>query len=246
LSYLVNANICFIMGVWIRLRKRGKTMLGNYAEVVTVVEDVAAAVAFYARLGFKALDADTLTDGCINLQLVTADMPTPTLAFYGSDPAAVRATGITLDDASGFTAPGGLYVRLHAAARGLPMPAGTPLSRENALLGKMGELSCPVADAAAAFDFWTGLGLAHLHVEAVPYPWGIVGGDLIMLGIHQTTEYTVPTLTYFAPNMPDAIAALRADGVAMRPFPPDAAEPWTQVGLTGPGGQELFLFTGEI
>ena len=234
--------------------------LGTYVEIRTVVDDLIAGLAFYEKLGFEAVGDTTLTDGCINLRLLTGSGPTPVLAYAGSDLDALRRAGLSLTPTSGgamLEAPGGLQIALSPAPSLIAMPAGPPLARTpHSQLGTFGELALSVADFEQARAFWEQAGFETMHAAISPYPWGIVTDDLIVVGLHQNQEFgmpgqrdvlTRPTLTYFAGDMAQRIAALQADGVALDALPPVFdGQPVVNACCLAPGGQQIFLFKGEV
>ncbi len=221
---------------------------GNYVEIRTTVEDIAAALEFYEHLGFKAIGGDAVTDGSINIRLLPGDdQPSPTLGYAGSDLAAVVALNIGVQSsgaAATFTAPDGLHVRLEAQPSSVPMPDGTSLSRTPiSQLGKFGEFALPVANRDAAIAFWQKLGFEQILVEDEPYPWAIFSDGLIVIGLHQTSDFDQPHITYFTADMSERIAQLEADGLAVRFLSDDDR---SNAAFTAPGGQCFFLFVGEV
>ena len=223
--------------------------LGDYVEIQAAVDDPAAAQAFYEGLGFAPVDEDVVTDGTLNIRLRPAAGGV-TLAYRGGDRAALAALdpGLAADgETAAFLAEGGLQVTVTAAAGPVPMPEGAPLAATpRSRLGKFGELALPVADAAAAGAFWGRFGFAPLFTAADPYPWGIYSDGLVVLGLHQTRDFAVPHLTYFAADMAGRLAALTAAGLDTRPVPPEVDGRVANAAFTGPGGLHFFLFVGEI
>ena len=227
---------------------------GNYVEIRTAVGDVAEALAFYQRLGFRALGDDVVSDGCINIHLLSGDEPSPTLSYAGSDLAALAALGLGAEisgDVATLTTPDGLHIRFTSQASAVPMPTGTPTSRTPiSRLGMFGEFSLPVADRDAAIAFWQKLGFEQFLVSDEPYPWGIFIDGLIVLGLHQTRDFGLPNITaqpyitYFTSDMAERIAQLEADGSIVVRFVTEGDK--DNAAFTAPGGQHFFLFSGEI
>jgi len=220
---------------------------GDYVEIRTTVGDVAEALAFYGKLGFRQVSEDVVSDGSINIHLLVGDEPSPTLAYAGSDIAAIADLGITAQtsgDTASFIAPGGLHIRLDAQPGSVLMPDGTSLSRTPiSRLGKFGEFALPVEDRDEAIAFWQKLGFEQFLVADQPYPWAIFSDGLIVIGLHQTSDFDQPHITYFTADMAERIAQLQADGVAMRFMSEDDK---SNAAFTAPGGQRFFMFVGEV
>ncbi len=216
-------------------------------EIRTTVEDIAGAMAFYERLGFKAVSKDVVTDGSINIRLLVGDEPTPTLGYAGSDLATLATLEVDAainGDVASFTTPDGLRVHFDAQPSSVPMPDGTSLSRNPiSQLGKFGEFALPVADRDAAIAFWQKLGFEQFLVSDEPYPWGIFSDGLIVLGLHQTSDFDQPHITYFTADMAERIARLEAEGLAVRFLSDDDR---SNAAFTAPGGQRFFLFVGDV
>ena len=83
----------------------------------------------------------------------------------------------------------------------------------NHLLGIFGEFSVPVKDLEKSLEYWHSLGFEVLSKNDQPYPWSIVSDGLNVLGLHQTTEFNVQAITYFAPDMQTRISALKKNGL---------------------------------
>ncbi len=195
---------------------------GDYVEIRTTVSDIAEAREFYQRLGFKAIGGDVVTDGSINIHLLAGDAPSATLGYAGSDLAAIAALGLGAErdgDVVTLIDPDGLRLRFTSQASAVPMPDGTALQRTPiSRLGKFAEFSMPVANRDAAIAFWQKLGFAQFHVFDEPYPWATSSDGLIDLGLHQTSDFDQPHITYFTADMEERIARLQADGLEVRFF----------------------------
>lgn len=212
--------------------------LGTYVEIRTTVPDIDETRAFYEKLGFQRLANDAVTDGSINIRLVNLDAPSPALCYFG----AAEGNGAlkTLHD------PDGVTIQVSAAPSELPMPAGdalkrTPISR----CGKFGEFSIGCANLQTSLEFWKAQGFDPLLVEGEPHPWAILVDGLIVVGLHQNPDIKQPTIAYFAADMRERIAQFQKEGYALTllEFGGDATQ---NAVMTAPGGQQIFLFTGEI
>jgi hypothetical protein len=69
---------------------------------------------------------------------------------------------------------------------------------------------------------------------------------MIVIGLHQTSDFSEPHLTYFAPDMPERITALQAEGFEITPVPPEVDGQVVNAAMRGAGGERLFLFQGQI
>lgn len=224
--------------------------LGTAVEVRAVVDDLAGGLAFFDRLGFQRVGEAVVTDGGLNIRLAGDGQPGLRLDYAGGQPGRLAELGLDAsgdDRAASFTAPDGLVVRVTAAASSTPMPAGTALTRVPlSRCGKFGEFSLPVADLATAAATWERCGFNRLFTAEEPYPWAILSDDLVVLGLHQTTHFSGPHITYFAADMADRIARFQAEGLAVTPVPPELDGRVVNAVLPGPGRLRLFLFSGEL
>jgi len=134
----------------------------------------------------------------------------------------------------------------------MPNSPDPPLIR----CGEFGEFSVPVREFNQSAAFWGQLGFEKLHESQEPYPWGILSDGLLVLGLHQTTSYShgngsrvtfdTPTLTYFARDMGDRIAELRAEGFGFSVELSDEEGKVITAVLKTPGGEPVFLVQGEV
>ena len=139
----------------------------------------------------------------------------------------------------------GLMVALinHEASE-MPHPTSFPQCH----CGKFGELAVAVTNFEETAVFWQQFGFEPTHTSNEPYPWGIFNDGLMVLGFHQTTEFsdTSPALTYFAPDMPERIERLRKAGVSFASEMPDEAGVVRNATLKGLAGEGIFMFEGEV
>ena len=224
--------------------------LGDYVQISTTVSDLAVALAFYEKLGFKQVANAVVTDGSLNILLLTGNSPSPTLSYAGSNIEQVKALGLPLegdDDSAIFVEPNGLHVTLTTEKSNIPMPGGTPMTRTPlSRCGKFGEFAVPCKDIQASIAYWEKLGYERLYYAEEPYPWAILSDGLLVLGLHQTTDFAGPHITYFAGDMAERIEKLKADGITMTAVPPEVDGKVANAVFTAPGGQKIFLFHGEI
>ncbi len=121
--------------------------------------------------------------------------------------------------------PDGMNVSLVQMPDGLKQPEGRTLLNTppqemfdankytNKVCGLFGEFAHPVADIDAAMVFWEKLGFKIVSRMTSPYNWAIITDGLSIVGVHQTTNFSEPTLTFFAADMKEKIEALKAAGV---------------------------------
>ena len=206
----------------------------------------------FEKLGLKKVDNTVVTDGGLNIGLQQALLDGPTLAYGGSDLAAIQAIGIPVQD-NRIVSPEGVQILLSAAPGRAPMPEGDIMSRQPiSRMGKFGEYAIPTDNFDASGAFWKQLGFEQLHTSTEPYPWGIFSDGLIVVGLHQVDPasgqpvFHEPHLTYFKGDMADRIAALRRDGFVITDIPPEQDGRVVNASMTGPGGLKIFLFAGEL
>lgn len=124
-----------------------------------------------------------------------------------------------------FQSPDGFYISLVSIPDGFTQPKGptmltmpqedyfTPEKYVNKTCGMFGEYAQPVTDLDVSIAFWGKLGFLALTRYGQPRPWSILSDGLAVVGLHQTTEFTQPTITYFAKDMKEKIEQLKANGL---------------------------------
>ena len=145
--------------------------------------------------------------------------------------------------------PDGLTVSLVSFVDGFKQPPGptmlttdqkdyfNPEMYVNKSCGMFGEFAHPVKDLDASLLWWEKLGFKSLSKFSSPYPWAILSDGLAVVGLHQTTNFTFPTITYFASDMKGKIEKLKSEGL----------QDYTETGggnitLTTPEKQRINLF----
>jgi len=246
--------------------KNGAIKLGQFVEFDLSVKDVAASQKFYESLGFKNTTAAkanqpiaAVTDGNVVLALHQTEFPSPTIAYYGSNLPeclnALQANGVKpamLKNGNGkvseveFFDPDSQRILLKAQAPvsrpGVGFELMTPAGPQNkekhyAKIGMFGEFSIATKDRAASAAFWRKFGFKKFHESNSPYPWGIYSDGLTVLGLHQTTEFKEPALSFFSKDSQHRIIALKREGFS---FVADI-DPTNAV-LKSPDGQMIFVF----
>jgi len=107
----------------------------------------------------------------------------------------------------------------------------------NKVCGIFGEFAHPVKDLDSSVVFWEKIGLKVLSKHAVPYPWAILSDGLAIVGLHQTSTFSQPTITYFAGDMKARIERLRSQGTVAMPEATAAS-----ITITTPENQKINLF----
>lgn len=109
----------------------------------------------------------------------------------------------------------------------------------NVNAGVFGEFCHPVKDLDAAVKYWEGLGFTVKYQTSSVYPHAILTDGLMIIGLHQTTHFNYPAITYFGLNTGERINKLKQNGLTA--FQPLAGEA-NQVLLTWEK-QHFFLFS---
>jgi [ribosomal protein S5]-alanine N-acetyltransferase len=121
--------------------------------------------------------------------------------------------------------PDGLTVSLVGMIDGFSQPGGQSMLQmspddyfktnlyPNKACGLYGEFAHPVIDIETSIAFWKLLGFEGVSEFAEPYSWAIMTDGLSVIGLHQTSHFSYPAITYFAADMPSKIAALKQKGL---------------------------------
>ncbi len=121
--------------------------------------------------------------------------------------------------------PDGLNVSLVSIVEGFYQPDGNTMLKmqpqdyfnaekyANKMCGMFGEFAHPVTDLATSITWWELLGFKAISTFTSPYPWAILSDGISIVGVHQTTQFAKPRITYFAADMKDKIATLKAAGL---------------------------------
>ncbi len=83
----------------------------------------------------------------------------------------------------------------------------------NKQCGAFGEFCQPVSDLAKSIEYWKKLGFTVKTQMTKPYPWAIVSDGLMLIGLHQTKDFTYPAITYFGMNTDKRVQQLKDNGV---------------------------------
>lgn len=203
-----------------------------------------------------------ISDGAILIMLRQDKNPYIALTYYVTEMdkvvAELKQSGITLKSMPTpdkmiqrflISTEEGHNITLVTYVDGFVQPAGTtmltmnpqdysnPDKYENKTCGMFGEFAFPVLNLDNSISFWEKLGYKSLSKKSSPYPWAILSDGLGIVGLHQTNNFTVPTITFFASDMKDKIENLKSKGVI------DFAETGqSNIVLTTPEQQKINLF----
>lgn len=179
-----------------------------------------------------------ITDGALLIMLRKDKTPYIALTYYVKD--IDQLVGILENDGITFTtkpnpadmikrclmqSPDGMNVSLVSFVDGFMQPTGqtmlttapqdygNPEKYVNKVCGLFGELAHPVADIDTSMLFWEKLGFKILSKMTTPYNWAIISDGLNIVGLHQTTNFSNPTITFFAADMKTKIDKLKNEGL---------------------------------
>jgi predicted lactoylglutathione lyase len=236
--------------------------LGKYAHISISVRSLRESSSFYKSLGFEKLfDSaqpqpwELLTDGCVNIHLYESYFLSPALHYFSAmmDETIVhlKRIGITPElqrskDGSrqqhNFFDPNEFCVMLmHHSESTMPLPEG--ISR--CVLGTFGELSIGTDNLKASTFFWDKIGFRQTMKSNKPYAWAAMSDDVMKIGLHQTATVSAPALTYFAPDIPERIGALKERKVSLlQELVGNDGQPEGAL-LAAPDGQLFFLLAGH-
>ncbi len=179
-----------------------------------------------------------ITDGALLIMLRKDTSPYIALTYYVKDidtvVASLESKGVSFamkakptDEVKRYLlkSPDGHNVSLVSIVEGFHQPPGhtmltmpqedffKPEKYVNKVCGIYGEFAHPVANINAAIAWWELLGFRAISTFTTPYLWAILSDGKSIIGLHQTAQFTLPTITYFAADMKDRIASLKAAGL---------------------------------
>lgn len=146
--------------------------------------------------------------------------------------------------------PDGLNISLVSVVDGFSQPKGPgmlqmpqqdyfqPEKYVNKTCGLFGELAHPVTDLEQSIQFWEKLGFSVVSKFTSPYPWAIISDGLSIVGLHQSSHFDYPAITFFAADMKEKIGKLKQDGLTNL-----KEEGERNAVLTTPEQQHIFLFS---
>lgn len=238
-------------------------MLGHFHEISVETTDIRASVEFYEKLGFsQATTTDTwshpygvLTDGRLFLGLHQRRFASPAVTFVYPGVAGLvpelEARGIALTRCEigpevfnqiGFRDPFGQAISV------LEARTFSPVDRRRAgmsLCGYFDQLSMPVANAAAAREFWEPLGFVATDEMDLPYVHLPLTSDKINIAFHRPRTLDRPMLVFSDPDMRSRIARLRELDVRFSEELPRGLDAGENALLESPEGTPILLLQGE-
>ncbi len=203
-----------------------------------------------------------VSDGVVLIMLREGKEPYMALTYYIKDAAKVvkmlEGRGIQFMEKAKpkdmvkrylFRSPDGVNISLVGITDGFSQPKGPgmlqmaqedyfrPEKYVNQVAGLYGEYAHPVKDLKASIAFWELLGFQPVSEFTSPYPWAILSDGLAVVGLHQSGHFDRPAITYFAADMRQKIAKLKAAGLS------DYTEQGpSNIVVHTPEGQQVFLF----
>ena len=163
----------------------------------------------YLALTYYVVDIDKIVSGLEDDSVVFSEKPAPTdivKRYLIQSPDGLTVSLVNIIE--GFTQPEGPTM--------LNMPQQEMFNPEkyvNKVCGMFGELAHPVKDLEASIEWWKKLGFVALSKSTMPYPWAILSDGLAVVGVHQTTNFDYPAITFFAADMKDKIEKLKSAGL---------------------------------
>ena len=125
-----------------------------------------------------------------------------------------------------FKSPDGLNIMLATNLGGFTQPTGTTMLNmkqqdfqsadkyPNKQCGAFGEFCHPVTDLNKSIEYWKKLGFEVKTQMTSPYPWAILSDGLMLIGLHQTKDFSYPAVTYFGLNTDKRVQQLKEKGVS--------------------------------
>jgi len=94
-----------------------------------------------------------------------------------------------------------------------PIALQTEDKYPNKECGAFGEFCHPVTDLNNSIEYWKKLGFEVKSQMSQPYPWAILSDGLMLIGLHQTKNFSYPAVTYFGLNTENRVKELTGKGV---------------------------------
>jgi len=234
-------------------------VLGRFLEISVYAADVAESLAFYESLGFvQATTGDVwthpygvVTDGRLFIGLHAARFASPSLTWVQPDLAQqvprLRGEGVNFEFAklaqdefneAGFRDPHGQMVTLLEARTFSPpdLPPGlTPAC------GDFAEFALPVRGYEPGRSFWEARGFVAIEADHPAFARLTLTSDGLNIGLYRSRAFSMPVLTFEAPDMEARITSLRERGFAIDDRMPDALDERVNGTLDAPEGTRLLL-----
>ncbi|MBD3285044.1 hypothetical protein GF359_01600 [candidate division WOR-3 bacterium] len=232
--------------------------LGKSATFTLAVKELEEEIGFYEKLGYALLGRTettaALTDGQIRLSLQQGEFTTPMITYFADDITpiveGVERAGVELVHKNelegkiheaGFADPNCQPVLLVTLETDeLTAPEG------KARCGIFGEYSIPTENLTESIEFWSRLGFERVGGDdEKPYPWAILADGMLILGLHQTPDFKIPFLTYFAKDMAERISSLKEAGIEFAEEKTNDKDEIVYALAVSPSGQRISLFYAE-
>ncbi len=229
---------------------------GNYVQVSLSSDSLDTSLDYYRKLGFQEIEIHKSTpvpwalisDGFQIYMISQNNFPSPSLTYFGSnldeDLPGLESTGLkpqrTVDEAGRLQSavlvdPNGLGISLiNMGSQGLPRPDIS----DSTITGIFREISIPTPNLTESLVFWKNLGFIVTSEAVEPYPVAILSDNKIHIGLHQTTLFTSPALTYHSSNIEKVREYLTTLDLPFEPF----AENLNGIRMRSPDGQLIFIF----
>ncbi|QKJ30482.1 hypothetical protein HQ865_12170 [Mucilaginibacter mali] len=203
-----------------------------------------------------------ISDGAIQIMLRQDKNPYIALTYYVKNMdeliAGLEADGLTIATKPNpndmvqrclIKSPDGANISLVTFVDGFTQPTGAtlltmspadyskPEKYPNQICGIFGEFAHPVADFDVSLSFWQKLGFKLLTSHQMPYKWGILTDGLNIIGLHQTTDFSIPTITYFASDSKQKIDKIKVAGLTSY-----IEKGLNNITFTSPEKQQINLF----
>ena len=149
-----------------------------------------------------------------------------------------------------FNSPDGLPIMLSENLGGFSQPKGISLltmspadfksveKYPNKQCGVFGEYCHPVKDLEKSIVFWKKLGFTVKSKMDQPYPHAILSDELMIIGLHQTSHFDYPAITYFGIQTTERVNELKKAGLIFTNMKGAG-----NVMTSGWEGQHFFLFS---
>lgn len=233
--------------------------------ILRVAEDVEKSQVFYEKFGYMHQDvvlneknAILFADGRMNYLLkkgkptktkftyFTDDLPS-LLQYLQQNQISFKKLGLDKDEELNrieLEDPNQFQIEINSQSEFDLIPVD-PRGDSKVKLGNFGEFAIPTVNFEKTKQFWQLFGFEALVEMTDPYPWGIFTDGLIVLGIHEAADFSIPTMTYFKLNMLETIKELQSSGIGVKAGKNIEIEKGNGI-VIAPDGQQFFFFEGDV
>jgi hypothetical protein len=236
-----------IASILFAVRAYPQSRLGDVACVYITTANLDSSVAVYEKLGFPNIASNgfpvpwaQVSDGSLLIMLRKDATPYIGLTYYAADVEKLveqlekdnivfvkKPAKADLLKRYVIKTPDGFNIVLSNNLGGFQQPAGTTL------------LTMKPADFPIADKFWKKLGFKASAEMKQPYPYTILTDGLMIIGLHETMDFTFPAITYFGLNTEKRIQQLKEKG--LHNFSEVMGK--NNVSVTTWEGQHFFIFS---